>query len=912
MYIDILTNWLTNLISNSSPFFAVYSYLIHATVYATITALLIILFKQIFKNKLKAKWHFLVWAILLIRIAVPILPSSPVSLFNTLYVNENSVKQVPYTVIATDNSENNNNDNDYTVAEALQEFTETDQNSVNEWNEPNVSSGYVLRLDIIVVSIWVCGSIVLLLNFIIVFAIYTTKIKKHRKCVDEATTNILAECKEKLNLKHKVGIYFAHTTPMLIGLFRPNIYLPESSSSEEKNYIILHELNHMKNLDVLWSFIATIVLCLYWFNPVIWISFFIFKKDIEVYCDERTLKYSPNKQDYARLLLKTATTHKGKFVLGTTALKSGNADIKRRIRYMAKYKKPAVATIITSAILLSIISVSCLTNSLSNKVTYTFQNPANGCKIDLVIDKKIMQSDILGGEGNILQFKSNLDVEDIAQSLITDNQTKLGYNMVNKKEALLRCTYTDSVPYFLLSKRVKDSSNKKLDNVVFLECMGTNDYISKDNSEIPHIMYSYYFPEYLVAHYRYRYMDDETYYFENSNPFRKKIQLKDREDNFNLLEDFYSNLYGYITPTEYENGNGEILIYDNISDNPYYKIFYYSKDNTVKFKAYPNFVTESSKSVIQRLENAVQRNDRDLMETCFDNYTEEDLDNLEYIDDILINRIRCNNYDIVNLRCYYHVDLGIEYKDGAKSYDTPKALPYSNKNFEVEYFNSEPKITYTDLGSHSGNYRDYISPNQNESTVYINEKIGKPDFSDVDNISFDGLPDVIYADNNKAIISGDCGIIIYDFKQEAVTLKVSYQYLQSLGVSIPFGRSSPNGEEIFIKDGAKDFAGIETINGVERTRGNYLSLIIDIENQTIKTDDAAKHSTYPIMATYDLYGNEKDAYGINDNYCDGTFVEYDNNIVYAQCKPDRSLRNLSLVKYNKLTEKTEEYKIFKR
>jgi energy-coupling factor transporter transmembrane protein EcfT len=96
-----LVDWLLSLTPMQSPLYAMYSWLIHTTVYLTITALFIILFKLIFKNRLKAKWHFLIWAVLLIRFIVSVFPSSPVSIFNTVKVDEGVIEKSSYQTIVT-------------------------------------------------------------------------------------------------------------------------------------------------------------------------------------------------------------------------------------------------------------------------------------------------------------------------------------------------------------------------------------------------------------------------------------------------------------------------------------------------------------------------------------------------------------------------------------------------------------------------------------------------------------------------------------------------------------------------------------------------------------------------------------------------------------------------------------------
>lgn len=358
---DIFTDWLLGLTQTTSPFYAVYAFLIQTTIYISVTAIFIILFKLIFKNRLRAKWHFLIWTILLIRLIIPSLPTSPVSVFNTVKVDENAViKHSLHSYVNEDSMEDDN----YTVAVGLQKMIEADNDDIPEGKS---EIGYAIQIDEIVTYVWAGGTLLLLGYFITILAVYRHKLKKHRRECDDNTLHILDICKEKLNIKRNIALYFADTTPMLIGLFKPSIYIPENLSEAEKEATLFHELSHMKHLDILWSAVATLVLCLNWFNPIMWFSFFIFKRDIEVYCDQRTLKYTENKQSYAMLLFKTATAGKEKYIPGTTSLQSGKADVKRRIRYMAKFKKPTLTITAVAVTMVTLILLSCLTNAQVKK-----------------------------------------------------------------------------------------------------------------------------------------------------------------------------------------------------------------------------------------------------------------------------------------------------------------------------------------------------------------------------------------------------------------------------------------------------------------------------------------------------------------------------------------------------------------
>ncbi|MCH5299090.1 MAG: hypothetical protein J1E96_04930 [Ruminococcus sp.] len=916
MFTDILIKWLTFL-QHGFPFYDTYNFLIQITIYLSVTALLIILFKSIFKNKLSAKWHVLIWAILLVRFVVPVLPSSEASIFNATKIDEQAIIESSYRNVVI-----NFEENDIEESDIEQDYVDDDgeridiaalQKKLEEEGSYSYSRlGYTFRIDAVIVLVWGSVAMLLLGYFVIVLSVYNRKLKMNRKDVDDATLEILSQCKERLRIKRDVKVYFAETTPMLIGLFRPTIYIPEGNSESETRDTLLHELSHMKNLDVLWSMFATFLLCLNWFNPIMWVSFFMFKRDIEVFCDERTLRYADDKQSYARLLLKTATVRKEKFVLGTTSLQSGKADVKRRIKYMAKFRKPAVATVVVAGVLISILSACCLTNPLKDKLDVTVTNPVNGCKIDLIVDRNIAKSNITCFEnvGN-LKFESDMTIEEIAKTLCLDNMD-FGYNIVGDKDVLLRNTYTsECVPYLLLTKSVRAKSGEELDDVVFLECIGTMDNIVADNSNvpnnIPNIKYGFYFPDYLVDGFRYDNYDreeiSEEWIINTSNPFKKEIQLRDSEDNFKRIENFYTDLYAYTTTKEDENGGGEILIEDNQTGDPLFKIFYNGKDKTVRFKAYAAFAADSAKGVIRRLENAINRQDRELLASCFENFTDEDYKNFSKISkDLILQKLTIGKFDNAKKIYYFNTLAQLEPSQSGNS-ETEGTSHYS-KHFKVEYFGEESKITYTDIANDDDFVSDYYSPDRENPNLFINETLGEPDLSDLDNSSgYSEIPDVIYADNKTAIISGGCGIVVYSLKQRAITLWASSQYLRELGMSIPFGIASADGKQVYIRDGSEDIAGSESVNG------NWLSLILDVEKRTITDATGDFPETFERYSMYNLSMKEKSAYDIDEKDVGGTYITFKKNIVYTYC-PYWVPKDLTLVKFNKETGRKEEYKIF--
>lgn len=147
------------------------------------------------------------------------------------------------------------------------------------------------------------------------------------------------------------------TSPFVMGLLRPKIYLPSALGEGEQEYIILHEQQHIKRFDHITKALAFLALCVHWFNPLVWLAFVLSGKDMEMSCDEAVIKRMGEniRADYSSSLLSLAT---GRRIVAGTPLAFGEGDTKERIRNLAKYKKPA-ALVVIIAVVVSIALAVC-------------------------------------------------------------------------------------------------------------------------------------------------------------------------------------------------------------------------------------------------------------------------------------------------------------------------------------------------------------------------------------------------------------------------------------------------------------------------------------------------------------------------------------------------------------------------
>lgn len=158
------------------------------------------------------------------------------------------------------------------------------------------------------------------------------------------------------------NIYLVDHIPsaFVLGMIRPKIYLPSGTPMEERLYIIAHERHHIRRGDHIIKLLAYLALCLHWFNPLVWLTFFLAGKDMEMSCDEAVIRKLGDhiRADYSQTLLRLATH---KHIVGTP-LAFGEGDTKSRVLNLAHWKKPKVWVSQLCLLLCAAVLISCAVN----------------------------------------------------------------------------------------------------------------------------------------------------------------------------------------------------------------------------------------------------------------------------------------------------------------------------------------------------------------------------------------------------------------------------------------------------------------------------------------------------------------------------------------------------------------------
>ena len=167
--------------------------------------------------------------------------------------------------------------------------------------------------------------------------------------------------REAVRLEKRVWLSDRIHTPFVLGLFRPRIYLPADMEEELRGSVLEHERVHLRRGDPWWKLLGWLILSLYWFSPLLWLSWFLFCRDLELSCDERVIRgrTEEERKGYASALLEYSAP-RAKRLLSPLAF--GETGVKGRIQAVVNYRKPNPLTLSLALLLCLAAGVFLLTD----------------------------------------------------------------------------------------------------------------------------------------------------------------------------------------------------------------------------------------------------------------------------------------------------------------------------------------------------------------------------------------------------------------------------------------------------------------------------------------------------------------------------------------------------------------------
>lgn len=165
----------------------------------------------------------------------------------------------------------------------------------------------------------------------------------------------------RILLQDRVWLCDNVSTPFILGVFRPAIYIPSGIAQPQISYVLCHEYAHISRRDHLWKPLGFLLLSLYWYNPLIWVAYILLCRDIERACDEKVIaRMSPaDRKRYSEALLYCGARQRSVAVCPVAFAEVG---VKSRIKSVLSYKKPSFWILAAALLVCIVLAVGFLTD----------------------------------------------------------------------------------------------------------------------------------------------------------------------------------------------------------------------------------------------------------------------------------------------------------------------------------------------------------------------------------------------------------------------------------------------------------------------------------------------------------------------------------------------------------------------
>lgn len=378
---------------------------------------LVILIRHVFHNRVKAVWIYGLWGLVALRLLIPVqffsLPAGlalssrgeesltmedtnaetpgDMPVFDGKARNKNSKEEIGRDVeqklplAKPDKSDISEEAEEYKGVQIQKENVQPGEN-IHSIGAENQRTGWKSRVQGILLFIWLPVTVLMLLSVLVMNLHMSRRLRKDR----EILLNNVSPC-----------VYVSNhvTVPCLYGFFRPLVYLTKEVAEQEegdRSYIILHECMHYRHLDHIWAGVRLLLICLYWFDPFVWIAAKLSRQDAEYAADEAvTGKMGSDAQmRYSEMILFTMGGGKGKrthlSVAGTAC--SSKKELEKRLKRITGREKRSVV----SVLLLVLVALAVTACSFAGKQEEMTGVPSEGGKTEEISGSGVSGSSVSG------------------------------------------------------------------------------------------------------------------------------------------------------------------------------------------------------------------------------------------------------------------------------------------------------------------------------------------------------------------------------------------------------------------------------------------------------------------------------------------------------------------------------------
>ncbi|MCR1974307.1 transcriptional regulator [Clostridium sporogenes] len=329
----------------------IFLWVLQTSLIASIAALIVILILKLFNSYIGVRFQHALLFIIILRLLIPVNIPSNINLFNILsdkYENKilniesKSNAKAAYDVFTERKVYLNDKTRDSKV------IPSSPLENTSYKREDTAKEKVITSTLNIASCIWLVGVFSIALFFSIILWKFKVRISNLEQIQDLKIVSLLEECKKKLSINRSIPIYACDDfkAPCIFGVLKPKIYIPKYkySTNDYKylSHIFLHELIHYKRKDLIYNFLGTITILIYWFNPIIWFIVKKMKLQREYACDayvleilgkEESIEYGMTLINFSKLI---SSSEKAPQLAVFFETKN---QIKRRIKMIKNFKK---------------------------------------------------------------------------------------------------------------------------------------------------------------------------------------------------------------------------------------------------------------------------------------------------------------------------------------------------------------------------------------------------------------------------------------------------------------------------------------------------------------------------------------------------------------------------------------------
>ncbi len=222
-------------------------------------------------------------------------------------------------------------------------------------------------------------------------------------CVYTFISYILLRRRVRCAVLYRDNIFCSENvlSPFVLGIVKPRIYIPFGLPDDSLEYVIAHEQAHIRRRDHWWKPFGFLLVTLYWFNPVIWLAYVLFCRDIELACDEKVIRGmgSTERADYSQALLDCSVNRR---LISACPLAFGEVGVKVRVKSVLHYKKPAFWIILLAVLVCAVTAVCFLTDPVTvrNPWVREYEPGAEDCigNVDKMLYESISADFAIGAD----------------------------------------------------------------------------------------------------------------------------------------------------------------------------------------------------------------------------------------------------------------------------------------------------------------------------------------------------------------------------------------------------------------------------------------------------------------------------------------------------------------------------------